>query len=354
MRAMKELGTNVVMMPATGALSRSSIDVLREMDVVHAFNLTLAHQWRKILEEAKRARVAAALSPIFWDPSDYEERGGGVPPWKRMVLKAMSPIESGIPDPVFGNRFKSFKYNARYRKLLAVALEQADLLLPNSEAELRLLRSSFPCNGLMRVVRNACRAGHGAAPPSGNIPDRFILCVGRIERRKNQLSLIRAMNGMGLPLVLAGGLNPSERNYARDCRREARALRIRLVETGELAWKDLQPLYSSALAHVQPSWYETPGLSSLEAAAAGCPVVCTRVGSAQEYFGGLASYCDPSAAASIRAALLSALETPPPKSRLIERMRAFSWIKAAKETLDAYRELLHGAFRTETCGVAAE
>ncbi len=48
-----------------------------------------------------------------------------------------------------------------------------------------------------------------------------------------------------------------------------------------------------------PSWFETTGLSSLEAAAMGCNIVITRKGDAYEYFGDYAYYCDPESPDSI-------------------------------------------------------
>ena len=89
-----------------------------------------------------------------------------------------------------------------------------------------------------------------------------------------------------------------------------------------------------------PSWRETPGLVSLEAAAAGCRIVSTAIGSAREYFGDLAWYCDPCNPGSIRQAVLQALAAPATaalRQRVLER---FTWEVAAQNTLEAYSKVM--------------
>ena len=51
--------------------------------------------------------------------------------------------------------------------------------------------------------------------------------------------------------------------------------------------------YHAAAAHALPSWAEGAALANLEAAAAGCPIVVSDRSSEFEYFGDLATYCDP-------------------------------------------------------------
>ena len=94
-----------------------------------------------------------------------------------------------------------------------------------------------------------------------------------------------------------------------------------------------------------PSWRETPGLVSLEAAAVGCPVVTTSVGSTREYFGAEALYCDPWSRASIRKAVASAIRGPGSESLRLRVRRDFTWLRAAEATLRAYRLVLAHAPR---------
>ncbi|MGC3967136.1 MAG: glycosyltransferase [Pirellulales bacterium] len=85
----------------------------------------------------------------------------------------------------------------------------ADLLLPNSQAEAEQLMRLFQVPpSRIRIVPNGVEEHFADADPQlfrTHIGwDNFVLCPGRIEPRKNQLSLIRALHGSGIRLVFAG------------------------------------------------------------------------------------------------------------------------------------------------------
>lgn len=114
----------------------------------------------------------------------------------------------------------------------------------------------------------------------------FILCVARICPRKNQLALAKATHQLNVKLLLAGEVNNP--GYLRQC------LAYENVKyPGILTVKQLIPLYKKAKLHVLCGMVETPGLANLEAGACGCNILSTIEGSAREYFGNMALYCDP-------------------------------------------------------------
>jgi glycosyltransferase involved in cell wall biosynthesis len=79
---------------------------------------------------------------------------------------------------------------------------------------------------------------------------------------------------------------------------------------------------------------------SLEAAAAGCRVVTTSIGSTRDYFGDLAWYCQPDDLGSIRAAVEGALRAPA-TSLLRDRVLCeYTWERAAEATRAAYARAL--------------
>ena len=110
---------------------------------------------------------------------------------------------------------------------------------------------------------------------------------------------------------------------------------------GPKSAEDLAGIYALASVHVLPSWRETPGLVSLEAAAAGCRVVSTSIGSAREYLGNDACYCDPKDRDSIRRAVLDALNSPPSSQLRIRVLEQYTWEAAARTTLEVYRQVLN-------------
>ncbi len=86
-----------------------------------------------------------------------------------------------------------------------------------------------------------------------------------------------------------------------------------------------------------PSWLETPGLSSLEAAAAGCTLVVSDRGLTREYFGDQAWYCDPRSFDSIREAVLAAYAAPRGRGCCARMRERYTWERAAEKTLEGYQ-----------------
>jgi glycosyltransferase involved in cell wall biosynthesis len=103
----------------------------------------------------------------------------------------------------------------------------------------------------------------------------------------------------------------------------------------------LAGVYQAAKVHVLPSWFETTGLSSLEAGAMGCNLVVTRKGDTEEYFADMAYYCEPDDVDSIQQAVLQA-HAEPVNPRLRNHIFShYTWQDTAAQTLAAYQEVLN-------------
>lgn len=310
-------------------------------DIVHAFNLLLSYQYEGSLRLASSCGIPVVLSPIYWDMEPYERAAHSVATWKRLVLRALLLFPERIVRPFLGHHLKTVRYNPLYKEFLAGITRSVSMLLPNSRAEETLLRSAFQCHTPSAVIVNPSRNMEGSMDRPEGLPASYILCVGRIERRKNQLQLIRALRGRDEALVLLGSINRAESEYWSQCRREARRSGVHLIHVENLPWESVWPYYVHAQVHAQPSWFETPGLSSLEAAVAGCPVVCTQIGSAREYFGSMAEYCDPADVASITAAIHRALRSRARGAVLAAYVRdRYSLDAVGEQTLEAYAAVL--------------
>ena len=105
-----------------------------------------------------------------------------------------------------------------------------------------------------------------------------------------------------------------------------------IVFAGRLTQTALAHYYARARVHVLPSWFETCGLSSLEAAAMGCNIVITAKGYPRDYFGD---------EASIREAVMQAATTATPMQLANSIKTNYTWERAAAMTLSAYQTVLH-------------
>ena len=138
-----------------------------------------------------------------------------------------------------------------------------------------------------------------------NIRDPFILNVGNIEPRKNQLMLARAMKGFPeYKLVLIG--------HIRDVDYFQHVLEIggeQIIYIGALTHESslLRSAFHASSVFALPSTLETPGLAALEAAGMGIRLLVTEEGSAREYFSDAAIYINPGNLDSIRMGIARSL-----------------------------------------------
>ncbi|MBI3316181.1 MAG: glycosyltransferase [Candidatus Omnitrophica bacterium] len=225
------------------------------------------------------------------------------------------------------------------RKLLTAS----DLIFPNSRAERDQTSRLFAVPASkMRVVPNGVDTSFLDADPAaakkafGSEP--FILGVGRIEPRKNQLNLIRAVNQIpGKKLVLIGSPVSGAEMYFEACRKEG-AGRVRFVPT--LSHDDplLKSAYAACEIFVLQGWFETPGLVALEAALAGARVVVTSGGSTREYFGDYVLYLNPADPEDIRKKITASLSIPPRGALKDHVLKNFTWGEVARLTKRFYEE----------------
>jgi glycosyltransferase involved in cell wall biosynthesis len=322
---LREMGVDVT-------VSAETEPPLCDFTVVHGFGLLAEH-----VRTCREHGLPVCLSTIYCSRRytlGLDQRfGGGLQAARRVRLAAALAVAS--------LRLRHIEKSEAILQGLAdqrLAYESADVLLPNSALEAAAIRAELGVTTQMVIVPNGIDPAIFCptdASPEGR--ERTVLYVGRFEPHKNQLGLIRALQHRDYQLVLAGPTHPHHLDYLAHCKREARA---GVAFIGDTTPFELVPLYAQARVHVLPSWYETTGLVSLEAAALHCNVVSTERGYAREYLGTNAWYCDPSAGRSIARAVDLAMQadhSPALRERIIQR---FTWRHAAAATLEAYDRAL--------------
>ncbi|MGI5817898.1 MAG: glycosyltransferase family 4 protein [Armatimonadota bacterium] len=179
-----------------------------------------------------------------------------------------------------------------------------------------------------------------------DLPERYLLCVGNIEPRKNLTAVVAAFGLLAerVPhgLVVAGKLGWKCGGICAEMGRSRSADRIRRLDW--VPSEDLPALYSGADLLIQWSLHEGFGLTPLEAMACGTPVVVSDGGALPEVAGEAARVvplgAGSSGLAEVLAELLEAPEVLAEMSLLgIEHAAQYTWAVHAGGLAEIYREV---------------
>ncbi len=321
-------------------LSNESIDY-KSYDLLHFFNITRPAD---ILLHIKASGKPYVISPIFVDYSEFDRsvRKGIAGLLFRLLPSGMLEYVKVIARSIVAHEkivSKEYLLRGHHRSIQKI-LRNAQLLLPNSLNEYKRLLKIYRIEKEYVIVPNAVDEIFISNTSKQEERDpSLVICVGRIEGLKNQLNLIKALNKTSYQLLLIGNAASNQPGYYQKCRNIAGG-NIRFLSF--LPQEELVYWYRKATVHVLPSWFETTGLSSLEAAAAGCKIVITDKGDTREYFGDDAVYCDPASPVSI----LNAIQKAAGKdiSELQHKIREqYTWKETARKTAGAYQSIVQSA-----------
>lgn len=304
-------------------------------DVAHVFGIFDPPTAERQMRAIRAAGTPLVLSPIWWDLTAYFT----------MAPRLNRVLDHGSPERVDARiatlRAREARYRERGREGRGAAkrlrdqsalLRMADVALPASEIEAYLYANvlgvvSVPCVVAPLGIDDDAFDAPRSAQRSG------VICAGRVEPRKNQAALLYALRDVPVDVTIVGAAY--EPGYLALCRRWATP-RTSFVD--HAPQHELVAMMARAAVHALPSWVDTPGLASLEAAATGARIVTGARGTEHEYFGAEADYADPIDPATIRAAVVRALERGP-RDRgdgLERRLGARTWQLHGERTLEAY------------------
>jgi glycosyltransferase involved in cell wall biosynthesis len=222
-------------------------------------------------------------------------------------------------------------------------------------------RKVFPIHngfdpGLFQPVRDPERLR--AVREKYRLPQRFILWCGQIESRKNVARLLRAFalikDELPHQLVLAGEQRWSTRTELQ-VMQELR-LEDRVLFPGWIDHGDLPAVYSLAELFAFPSLYEGFGIPLIEAMACGCPIVTADTCAPPEVLDGSGCLVDPLDVEAIAAGMKKVLLDPQLRAGMIarglERSKAFSWERCARQVLAVFDSLAPSGIRANSLAIA--
>ena len=234
-----------------------------------------------------------------------------------------------------------------FKNMQTKILKMAAAVLVQTNLEARALKETFNVDFSWYKIPNGVSS---AFLDTSNFKNRFdfedyVICVGRLEPRKNQIKIIEAVNLLrqktqkDIKLVLVGSKSP--RNHFEYTYRLNQMLKKYdwVSHIDYIPNSEMPGLYKFAKVGVSASWFETTGLTSLEAVFCGTNAVASG-DRAKEYLGDYASFCDPGSVESILSAVESQYFKPRPK--IDESIKnEYTWKNAAKMTLTAYNQVLN-------------
>lgn len=347
-KELRVLGVDVTV--ATGF----SVD-MRPYDLVHVFQLDWTPETYLYARKAKMAGKPLVLSPIHHSVSEVKKFDDIYPFDFRRISRLL--FKEQHSRDTFKNVYRSlFDVRKLYPTLISVfmglkkmhkkTLAMADVVLVQTDMEAKDLKDVYGVDFTWQRVPNGV-GSHFINPAAyentlGLID--YILVVGRIEPRKNQLNIIKAValfrekHNLDVPLVFVGrkaSLKHFEYVFRFD-RVLAKNPWIHYIK--ETPYEFMPNFYHFAKIGVSASWFETTGLTSLEALFSGANAVASGA-QARAYLGELASYCLPEDVYSIAAAIETAYFAPRPNINTA-MLHTYTWENAARKTAKVYHKVL--------------
>lgn len=321
---------------------------LSNYDLVHVFNLMRPQELYLQVSNAKKQGKTVALSTIYGPYTEYEKkaRGGFLQKLNKVLnitqIEYLKVIARAVLNQEFNKGTIYYLLNG-HRRLQRKIVKMVDIFLPNSESEMERIARDFSIEEYNYIsVPNAVDLSNfdynsvEVSPLFEKYKD-CILCVSRIEGRKNQLNIIRACKQLPYKFVFIGKAGANFQQYEKRCKKEATD---NIFFLGQIPHEDLPQFYKLSKVHILASWMETPGLSSLEAIAMRSNIVVTKKGDTEDYFQNYAFYCEPDDLNSIRDAVIKAYEAPFSEEMLNRLMNLYKWEDTADATLQGYKKAI--------------
>lgn len=310
----------------------------KQYDLIHFFNIIRPAD---IIYHIDRTTIPFVVSPIYLTYHDLITHDKTI---KGLLLSAFGKHEQEYVKCIARNIFNSEKIISKkyllfgHKRSIEYILKRCSCLLPNSKSEYERLKTDFNIAGHFSVIPNAVDTSIFYEAKETKRKEKSILCVARIEPLKNQLNIIRALSGTDYRLTIAGAISRNHRAYFEACKNEATS-NVTFIDYS--SQKEVARLYNEHETHVLASWFETTGLSTLEAAVCGCNIVITDKGDTKEYFQDVGYYCDPADTRSIREAIEQAMNSAKNKDFPKKIIRENNWEQTAKKTYDAYVNVMN-------------
>ncbi|WP_447968281.1 glycosyltransferase [Nitrospira sp. M1] len=309
---------------------------LTSYDLVHLFNFATPEYTEHCAREALQAGIPFVVTTLFED-------------WPRFLSKCSASID--VFRQYFENGFDEEQFALNLNQIRGLpsvppsensfVAQHASCLFASGEVERRRLLEIYPESKRVEVVKFGMDHLNADVGPElffeKNQVKDYVLCVGRLETRKNQLMLLKALQDEQVPMVFVTGGVKYQAEYDDMCRRFPRKAPTIFVD--RLSDDMLASCYRGAKVFCLPSWYELPGIVTIEAARFGCAVAATSWGTLKDYLPYGVHYCEPDDPNSIREAVLQAISVLPSAHLQTDALQ-YTWSRTVNQLVGLYHDIL--------------
>jgi glycosyltransferase involved in cell wall biosynthesis len=251
--------------------------------------------------------------------------------------------------PDYYNTIDAYIYKKKFKR----ACQTADLILATSKQTKADISNYFKINDQkIKVLYQDCdnafakqysTIGKEKIIAKYNLPKQFILSVGTIEKRKNQLTILKALAKLSSDwnLVLIG----KKTDYAKElfdyAAKNNLQSRIQILEN--ISFEDLPIIYQCSQVFVYISEFEGFGIPVLEAMKSEIPIITSNTSSLPEVIGPNGNCITPFDDDAIVSFINNELQSKETISKIVaeakKRTLLFDKNFMAKTLMDFYKEL---------------
>lgn len=345
---LKKLGVDVT-------VSDKNNQDITEFDIVHLFQLDWTPETYLHANKAHKLKKKIIVSPIHHNVDEVKKFDNEYVFGLRRISKIL--FVDQFQRDTFKNIYRSIldinkALPTLYSMLIGLkemnrrVLEWADCVLVQTKLEAEDLKKTYEVDFDWKIIPNGVSEIYTDKNKISNHFDfeDYIVCVGRIEPRKNNLSIIAAVKELrketnkDIKLVFVGKKSTKHKEYTSLFDLEVEKNKW-IVFNNYVSYSAMPAIYKYAKVCVSASWFETTGLTLLEGLFMGANAVSTSP-RAREILGDLCSYCEPDNINSITKALNKEYFKVRPKLPLSFR-EEYTWSNTAEKTLKIYRKILN-------------
>jgi glycosyltransferase involved in cell wall biosynthesis len=248
------------------------------------------------------------------------------------------------------------------KKMMPISLKRADHIITVSENTKKDVIENYNIedskitvvyNGLdYEFKEKSSLAMQAKVKQKYNLKNNFLLSVSTIEPRKNFSTLIEAYLKLNkevkekTDLIICGGEGWSGEKSKLENLIQKYNLNSNVKLLGFVSRKELRAIYDLAKIYIHTSFYEGFGLSMIEAMEANLPIIASNISCHPEICEDAALYFDVLDSQDLSYKIELLLIDENRRNKFINsgknRVKNFSWSKAAEKTAEIYKNTLLG------------